>query len=206
MRRSARLGLAALVAALLLAAAVSTVSARTFSVANQNIRVTWTSLEFVSAATIRCRVTIEGSFHSRTIAKVERSLIGAITRAITDTENCTGGRNRIRNELLPWHLTYEGFRGSLPNITGVFLLLSRLRYQIILPGICTADYGTASTNLTFEATVGASSEFGELLPVTGRNSLGLFAGSGLCPSSITKTGSGTIRLLGTTTRIRVSLI
>jgi hypothetical protein len=46
---------ATLAAALLLAAATSTATARVLSYSNQNIRVTWGSLEFVSdAATVRC--------------------------------------------------------------------------------------------------------------------------------------------------------
>src|SRR5436853_5582788 len=120
MRTSAKLGLTALVAALLLSAAVTTASARTLSASTQNIRVTWRSLEFVSpVVTVRCQITLEGSFHSRTIAKIERSLIGHVTRVTVKTESCTNGQPTAETSSLPWHITYEGFRGTLPRIEEV---------------------------------------------------------------------------------------
>ena len=206
MRTFARTSTAVLAAALLLAAAVNTASARVLSVSNQNIRVTWSSLEEVGAITVRCRVTLEGSFHSRTIVKVARTLIGAITRATVDEANCTNGSESPRNETLPWHLTYEGFAGTLPNIFSVFVLLSRFRFRLISPGICTADYGIATDNITSRASLNASREITELEPVAGRNRLTLHSGTAFCPGSRTFLGRGTVTLLGTTTRIRVTLI
>src|SRR5436853_4359159 len=130
MRTSAKLGLTALIAALLLSAAVSTASARNLSTSNQFIRVTWRSLEFVtSAVTIRCQVTLEGSFHSRTIAKIERSLVGHITRDTVKTESCTNASATADNTTLPWHITYEGFRGTLPRIEEVLFLLRGVLFR-----------------------------------------------------------------------------
>ena len=206
MRTSAKLGLTALMAALLLASAISTASASRLSVSNQNIRVTWSSLEFQGLVTVRCRVTLEGSFHSRTIVKVARTLIGAITRADVDEANCTNGIGRPRNETLPWHITYEGFTGTLPNIATVLVLLSRLRFNLIVPGACTGDYGIATDNITGRATLNASREITELEPVTGRNRANLHSGTPFCPGSGTFASRGTVTLLGTTTRIRVTLI
>ncbi len=206
MRTSAKIGLTALMAALLLATAVSTASARSLSVSNQNIRATWRSLEFSGGVTIRCRVTLEGSFHSRTIAKVARTLIGAVTRIIADTENCTNGRGRPRTEMLPGHITYEAFRGTLPNIDTVYLLLSRIRFQIIAPGVCTGDYGNSTDNITGAATVEAGRGITELIPVAGRNIATRISSSGLCPGSGTFGGAGEVMLLGTTTRLSVLLI
>jgi hypothetical protein len=114
LRNSPRSLAAILASALLLAAAASSATARSLSVSNQNIRVTWSSLEFVSGVTLRCRVTLEGSLHSRTITKRLGTLIGAITRATFDERNCTNGTLRPRTETLPWHITYEGFTGTLP--------------------------------------------------------------------------------------------
>ena len=205
MRTSAKLGLTALMAALLLASAISTASARNLSVSNQNIRVTWSSLEFVSAVTVRCRVTLEGSFHSRTIVKVARTLIGAITRATVDEANCTNGVGRPRNETLPWHITYEGFAGTLPNINTVFVLLSRLRFNLVVPGLCTGDYGIATDNITGAAAV-TGGEITSLDPVAGRNRATRHSGTAFCPATGTFVGRGTVTLLGTTTRIRVTLI
>ena len=208
MRISAKLGLTALMASLLLASAISTASARSLSVSNPNIRAVWSNLELVSPGivTVRCRVTLEGRLHSSTIAKVERSLIGAITRADVDTEACTNGRARPRTETLPWHVTYEGFTGTLPNITAIILLLSRIRFQLIVPGLCTGDYGTSTTNITGRANLNASREITSLEAVEGRNSVGLNSGSFFCPGSGLFRNSGVVTLLGTTTRIRVTLI
>ena len=206
MRTSAKLGLTALMAALLLASAISTASARSLSVSNQNFRITWSSLEFQSLIIVRCRVTLEGSFHSRTIVKMARTLIGAITRATVDELDCTNGNGRPRNETLPWHVTYEGFAGTLPNITAVFVLLSRLRFLLTVPGSCTGEYGIATDNITGRATLNASREITELEPVTGRNTSTLHSGTVFCPGSGRFGGRGTVTLLGTTTRIRVTLI
>src|SRR3954465_5363475 len=81
-------------APLLLATAINTASATRLSTSNQNVRLTWTSLEFAvsSEIVLRCQVTLEGSFHTRTIAKVEGALIGAVTKAVFRQETCTGGR------------------------------------------------------------------------------------------------------------------
>ena len=206
MRTIARTSMAALTAALLLAIVINTASARSLSVSNQNARLTWSSLEFSGGVTVRCRVTLEGSFHSRTIAKVARTLTGAITRANVDEANCTNGNGRPRNETLPWHLTYEGFTGTLPNINAVFTLISRVRFNTVVPGLCTGDYGTATDNITGRANLNASREITELEPVAGRNRTTLNSGTAFCPVSGTFSGRGTVTLLGTTTRIRVSLI
>src|SRR5436853_3228582 len=123
MRLSTKLGLTALMAAMLLAAAIGTASARSLSVSNQSFRVTWSKLEFEGGLGIptQCQVTLEGSFHSRTIAKVLRSLIGAITRAVVKTESCSGGRATVGAP--PWHVTYQGFTGTLPRILTVVIAL-----------------------------------------------------------------------------------
>ena len=206
MHASARFSLTGLMAALLLAAAVSHASARNLSVSHQNFRVTWTSLELEGGVTVRCRVTLEGSFHARTIPKVARSLIGAITRAISNELICTNGQGRPRTETLPWHVTYEGFAGTLPNISAVFLLLSRLRFNLTVLGLCTGDYGTAANNVTTRTRINAGGEVTELEPVTGRNRVTLHSGAAFCSASGTVSGIGNVFPLGTTSTIRVTLI
>lgn len=125
MRTSLKLGVAALAATLLLSAAVGSASAGKLSINNQNLRITFSRLEFsASEFTIRCSVTVEGSFHTRTMAKVVGSLVGAITKSTVKQETCTGGSAASFNGIeryngtttpntLPWHLTYEGFTGEL---------------------------------------------------------------------------------------------
>jgi hypothetical protein len=95
--------LATAAATLLLATAITTASARNLSISEQSFRVTFSSLELVTElVTIRCRVTLEGSFHTRTIAKVPGSLVGAISRA-TVAHPCTNGEAWADNGTEPSH-------------------------------------------------------------------------------------------------------
>jgi len=206
MRKTAKLGLTALVAAALFATAISTASARSLSVSEQNIRLTFASLEFASElVTLRCPVTFEGSFHSRTIPKVERTLIGYFNRIPVKEESCTNARMRMKNP--PYHITYEGFTGTLPNITGILLLLRLVRFELIVSGLCTADYGLTTDNITGTAAVNASGEITGLTPLEGRNTTGRVSGTGICPPTSTFRGSASVARGGnSTTRITVRLI
>ena len=86
-------------------------------------------------ANITCPVTLEGSFHSATIVKRLASLIGYITGANVNEGACEGGIGHANRETLPWHVTYEGFRGTLPNITAVTLLLLGATFEVDPTGI-----------------------------------------------------------------------
>lgn len=207
MRTIARFGLVVPVAVLLLASGLSAASARNFELSTQRIRVTWSRLEFgTSLFTLRCQATLEGSFHSRTVAKVAGTLIGAITRVNIKSESCGEIRTAVR--ALPWHITYEGFTGTLPNIASVRLLLLRFLLDFIVFGL-TCSYGTATDNLTFSAALNAAREVTELSPVVGRNRGHLLAGGEFCPgelSLVSAGGDGLVRELNTTTRVSVTLI
>ncbi|HEX5146804.1 MAG TPA: hypothetical protein VFV85_07255 [Conexibacter sp.] len=120
LNRARRLLLAAVLSASALALACSSASAVQLSLGEPTFRVAWTPMTFVvPGLTIRCNVTLEGSFHSTTIAKVEGSLIGNVTRA--STESCSTGAITFLTETLPWHVEYGSFTGSLPNISTMTL-------------------------------------------------------------------------------------
>jgi hypothetical protein len=223
MRTSAKLGLTALLAALLLASAISTASARSLSVTEQSFRATWSSLEFAGGgATIRCRVTLEGSFHTRTIAKVERSLIGAISRAIV-AHPCTNGEGWADNgteteplgtapNKLPFHVTYQSFTGTLPAITAVNLLLSRVSFVIrttVLGLTCQGRYGRAEDNIIGIAAREAGGAITELTPSATVNRASLVEQLGpnaICPTTGAFGGRGLVANLATGARITVTLI
>jgi hypothetical protein len=224
MRTSAKLGLTALIAAFLLSSAISTASARTFSTTENSVRATWSTLEFVTPfATIRCRVTLEGSFHSRTIPKVFKALIGAITRAIV-AHPCTGGEawadNGIEREplgtapnKLPYHITYESFAGNLPNISSVDILVSRFSFVVdatVLGLTCVGRYGTPTDNVTAVAVRDpATGGITEIAPVTGRNLGTLVEELGpnrVCPRTGNFVGRGTLANLTNGARITITLI
>jgi hypothetical protein len=113
--------LALLAATVMLTAFSSVASAGRLSVSSNLFRVTWRSLEFESAAlgTVRCPITLEGSYHARTMAKVNGALVGYITRAGIGTAGCTGGRATALAETLPWHIRYRSFVGTLPRIAEI---------------------------------------------------------------------------------------
>ena len=206
-------------ATLMLCTAVGTAFARNLSYTPQNIRATWAALNARGGvAEIRCPLTLEGSFHSRTHAKVARSLIGAITEAESDFTACTGGiivpfngveiyDGRVPPRSLPWHLTYDSFVGTLPNIRGINFLLSRFRFGVQVEGFCSGQYGSATDNITLSAAREAGGAITFLTPVEGRQTITLVRTDfGICPGSATLNNSATVTALNSTTRIRVTLI
>jgi len=208
MRNTIKLGLTALMAAMLFASALGTASARNLEVSTETFRVTWSRLEFQSSlVTIRCEVTLEGSFHSRTIPKIERLLIGSITRISVKEESCTGGRARPERPP-PWHLTYEGFTGRLPTIETIRILMQRFQFAIIALGT-TCKYGTSTDNITGSAVINVASQISNIQPLAGRNIANLLEGGGLCPPNGTLAsgaGDGVLVRLNTSVRISIRLI
>jgi hypothetical protein len=123
MRCRARIWFGAAVVACL-AAAVSSATARRIEVSNQQFLQIWSQAVFEAEgfATMSCPLTLEGSFHSRTLSKVSGQLIGYVTRARVRggaTECNNTGTATVLTETLPWHLRYDSFRGTLPGITGI---------------------------------------------------------------------------------------
>jgi hypothetical protein len=207
-----------LTAALILASAITTASARTLSVSEQSFLARWNSLEFINrsvGSTIRCRITLDGSFHSRTLRKVEGSLLGAITAAIV-SHPCTGGEAWSdngteptpggRTNRLPFHLTYEYFRGVLPNITNIGDLISRTSIVIAI-SICTGRYGRTEDNITTDSAMNGRT-ISSMTPVAGRNTIRLVTTlGGICPASADFNGaSGPVTGLVNTGNISVLLI
>jgi hypothetical protein len=139
----AKLLLAGAVATLALSVAVSTASANRLSMTSRAIRSVWRVVEFTASPgiTVRCPLTVEGSFHSATFHKIRRALIGYMTRAgFGASASCTGGGMTVLTETLPWHVTYEKFEGTLPNIThvGVEVIGAGVRIEERSLGACLA--------------------------------------------------------------------
>jgi hypothetical protein len=214
MRSRSKHAVAAVAATLLLSVAVSSASANRISASNGKFRVTWAALRLGNESIeVVCPVTLEGSFHSATIRKVTGALIGAITRAIIPGEPpCTGGRVTALQESLPYHLTYQGFSGTLPNITNVEFLYRRYAFliEVTVSGMRATclykDRGRVEENLV--ATISRNTVTGEMTTLTPspERHVGLFSGGFLCPVFGSYSGAGQTFLLGTTTRISVTLI
>jgi hypothetical protein len=206
MRTRSKLILAAISAIALLGMAVSAASASRLEVVNseRGFRIVWSPLTFEAAeATVRCNVTLEGSFTRRTTTKTLNATIGTVTRAPVNT--CTGGT--ASSSGLPWTTTYGGFGGTLPAITSVTLRLTNARFTVQPEGLpaCNATTeteeparGIATVNAAGEITAFRADETATI--GTEGGFLCFFAGRGRF------IGPGTPSVLGETAKTRLRLI
>lgn len=205
MHKRSKLLLAGFTAMLVFATAVGTASANRLSISNKAYRVTWSALKFEPGEVI-CPVTLEGSFHSNTINKVLRALIGYTSRAVVNSAACTGGGATILTETLPWHNQYGGFTGRLPEITGVLLNLVNASFQIRLNffGITCLAKSTAENPAQGIVQVGAG---GVVTGLQANNAVGIpLTGGCAFLGSARFSGTGTVTLLGAATAITIRLI
>jgi hypothetical protein len=184
-------------ATVLLGALVSSASAARLSTSSQTLRAGFARVNFSGGfGTTECPLTLEGSLHTRTIAKTAGSLIGLITRAILGA--CIRGSATILTATLPWHVRYQSFTGTLPNITRLSTDVAGSAFQIREPtfGItCLASGGFPRGIYTREA-AGAltSAEISGTSPTN-------------CGAEGTLTGiSNSLTVLGAATRITITLI
>jgi hypothetical protein len=165
MRNRSKLLLAALTATVVMGLAVDASATRIES-SSQRFRIQWTTarpLIFATTGGIRvsCPVTLEGSFHSRTISKVSGQLIGYTTRAQVGSGEppCKGGTARANTETLPWHQQYNGFIGTLPRIRGIIQTLVGSRFEVLTGGLnchpTTTQREPAAGTTTVNETTGA---------------------------------------------------
>jgi hypothetical protein len=201
-------------------------SARNLSISNQNIRAVWNPVFIIvpmtPVAEHRCTLTLEGSFHSRSIAKVAGALIGFITRAAV-AHPCGGeGEMWVHNgteeplgvrtaNSLPWHMTYQGFTGTLPDISEVRIRIRGVRvtdlWRVFGNPACLAVFGEANESVLSEWKIGARGRVIAIQflsqPLLRRETFIEFA----CQREIRLNSSATqITLLNTTTEISVTLI
>ncbi|HEV7772384.1 MAG TPA: hypothetical protein VGO48_03715 [Conexibacter sp.] len=226
MHISVRAALLALLAGLTLAAGLGVASAGRLSVTSQQFRINsrpqWGS---VGNWRIQCSTTMEGSFHARTIRKTLSSLIGLITRVAVNHPSCFdtsnleaadmtfwNGSERILGTAmltsLPWHVTYEGCQGTLPDPAAVIWLIEGFKFSISNPSrFCLAQYGNGTEFI--RARLGINGVH-EILSweFEGNAVLAPVMATGICPNPGNFTGiSGEFRVLGsTTTRITITLI
>lgn len=200
MRTRSKLALIGLGATLLMAFAIGTASARNLSISNQNIRMTFNNIELgiEGVSTTSCHVTLEGSFHSRTLPKTPETLVGLLTRVANGS--CNNPVTILGT--LPWHIRYTGFSGTLPNITLIIARAIGASFQVE-PGL--GIRCLMRNNLQFRAIRNTAS--GELsgieIPTQEVSLTGAF-----CPATgaLASNGNGSIMLLGATTRLTVTLI
>jgi hypothetical protein len=205
-RIRSKLVIAAFTAAAVMAAAVSSASARRIELTERRFRIVWTGLEFLHSTDtpIRCPVTLEGSYHSRTISKVSGALVGYVTSAAVGP-TCTGGSARALTETLPWHVQYNSFSGTLPNISSVTQTLVGVRLAMTVTFGAFCLFGTTQESpLWMEA---LNENNGIIIGVLSEHSIPL-GGSFVCEfgGTIEARGTGQVTVLGATTRIRIRLV
>jgi len=208
MRDRIRFVLALCAASCLLLALGGTAGARNLSLSNQSIR--WAFPEYSSTnagITISCEVTLEGSFHTRTFAKVAGSLIGFITRAVV-RPGCRGGWGDMRflTETLPWHLRYASFSGTLPRVTSVTVDLVNWAWNY--PGLGATCLYRSTAAEPARWIMNRETTTGTITSVRADESIAVpfFSGELACASSINYRGTGSMTLLGTSNAISVTLI
>jgi len=127
-----KLLLAAVAAAVLLGAFVSSASAGRLSVSEQRNQALFARLRFSGGfGEVSCEVLVSGSFHGRTGTKTVNSLSGYITEA-TILRCATGGAT-INQASLPWHRRFRSFSGTLPNITATSDTITGAEWSIREP-------------------------------------------------------------------------
>jgi hypothetical protein len=190
------------------ALAVGLASANNLSYSNQAFRIIWARLSFSESGggiPITCPVTLEGSFHERTMAKTPGALVAHITSAVVANERCSEGHATILEETLPWHVLYASFSGELPAIASVRHLLLGAGFQIE-PGfgvLCLAE-----TSARFPAAGEAIRETeGDIVSLIPDSLLSIPAIGELCPALGIFAGTGEVYVQGSSEqRVRLRLI
>lgn len=213
MRNRGYLVLAAALAISVMGIGASTAAATRLRILNSSrgIRMVWTEFEVEGAgSTVRCPLTMEGTFHQETFVKRAGTLIASITRAALATERCTGGRGRILTESLPWNLTYESFAGTLPQIEeiAVDLIGAEIAFQPEGSVLCLMQSTTTKpVGGLFHFFASIARKIGHFtlglsfgIPLTGSGGLCAFGGEGHVA------GTASVTVLGETAGIEFALI
>jgi hypothetical protein len=127
--RRCKLLLAFAIATVTLGVLTSSSGARSFSTTSQTMRTQFRELKFEGPfGTTTCQMTMEGSLHSRTIAKTAGSLVGYITSVRLGV--CAQGTATVLTETLPWHMQYGSFSGTLPSISEIELQVIGASFRV----------------------------------------------------------------------------
>jgi hypothetical protein len=208
MRNRTRIMLLVLTTALALAAAVGSAAANRIEMSEQRFLVLFRELTFEGGGGINvvCEVNLEGSFHSRTLSKVREQLIGYVTEAVVHRnaeERCIQNRawvlngvERIRGtttapNTLPWHILYNGFRGPLPTITGIIVLMRGAGFLVEV-GLGTTCLYLSTTERPLEGTINVSAGTVTELSANEEFRVGLKEGTFGCPAEGAMRGRGPI--------------
>lgn len=193
-----KLLLATAAATVLLGALVGTASAGRISSSSQTLRASFSKVTFqLGGFPIECPVILEGSLHTRTMAKTAGALIGYITRA--DLSVC--GSATILRETLPWHVQYGSFNGTLPNISSINVNVIGASFAVrdgLITCLARSTTGAGVAIGTFNREAGGALTTGTISGSAVPTSCGI---NGRLTSS-----NGPLTVAGAATRITVTLI
>jgi hypothetical protein len=205
-----------LTASLLLLLVQGSAEAQRFETTNTSVRVTFPNLRFsnnvaTGGLEVICPVTIEGTFHSRTITKTGEQLVGYVTRAILNEPRClflngTEGVS-IQTSSLPWHIRYESFSGVLPEITRIQLRDALMGLILRAFGVSCLYKSSVTSPVRGWAERNPATKQVTNLTLERNTTIPRFEGSTfLCPDRGIFEGSGAVRVLGSTTTLVFNLL
>jgi hypothetical protein len=143
--------LAAVGAAVILGAVVSSATAGRLSTSGNSLNASWTSLRLSGGiiGSVDCEVILNSTLHSRTLTKTRGLLIGYVTAG--NVTRCARGGKTILRETLPWHIQYDSFAGALPTISSIRFNVINFAFRIREPtfGIECLVRSVASEPVTF---------------------------------------------------------
>jgi hypothetical protein len=206
MRYRSRLALAACAATAVLALAAGGAFARRLELSTQTFLIGWSPLIFEAGGVrVSCPVSLEGSFHSRTLSKVCGSLIGRVIE--TKVKECTGGTMTALTETLPWHVRYNSFTGTLPRITGITAMVVGAAFRIT-PSGSVACLATTTSREPWFGRLGVNEASGRLERVESLSEHTIALSGFFCEfvGAGRLIGTGTIVQADTTTAITVRLV
>jgi hypothetical protein len=225
MRARSKLTIALLTTLALLAVGVGAADARRLELSERRIRVVWEAVEraiFINMNIgVTCQFTLEGSFHSRTLAKVSGQLVGYITKAYRHACLPEGEQGEVfilngqevlpdlmlAGDSLPWHIRYDSFSGTLPNIAGIRLQIINFSFLLYRFGVGCLYSSTGERPLFViaELTAGRITS----LSFDGTRRLPRHASlfGAVCAEETEMTGrANSVEVLGATTKITVRLV
>jgi hypothetical protein len=212
-----RLAIAAIASIAALAAMVGAAAARRFEVSEQQFRATFEQFGYNGGGVnVLCRVTLSGSFHSRTISKVCGQLIGYITQASL-ARPCIQGEAWVLNGVerlsdgttssntLPWHVRYMSFTGTLPSITRIQVAVVGYAFLEICIGSSCLFKSTAERPALFDFTLSSGRVTGFKWDETAQ--VPLFIRGGItCPTEVVFEGTGAVTATATSREVFVRLV
>jgi hypothetical protein len=184
-------------------------SANKMSVSSRTFRQTYSSLELEGEiGTVRCPITLEGSFHSSTFGKVANATLGSVSRAALNEGACTGGTVQANTETLPWGEAYSGFEGTLPTFTSTIRVIIGRPIRLMIFGMFCYYQAAIGVPPEMNFSVTLRRMGGVVIGVRFDGAVSRVAGqSPLCPPVLrARSPTGTETVLGTTASVSLTLI